>query len=154
MPVFPLVNNKEGSMRNVRQYRIVVNVLVLLLLFGAMVQDGRAQAGNPLYLPVISQGVSPSNSGSDVLPGGAAAPATEAIPSLDSVYRAADDSADQPPQPAALPSLAAAAAVTTSLQITSPDGSVEVPYDPAFDLPTALTLEAWVRRAGGGSCET
>ena len=125
-------------MRNMRRYRFVVNVLVFLLMFGATVQDGLAQEGNPHYLPFIPQAVAPSNSDSDALPEEEAAPATEAIPLL-------------PGDPMVL---AATGAFTASLQLTAPDGSVEVPSDPAFDLPTTLTLEAWVRRAGGGGCET
>lgn len=141
-------------MRNVRHYRFVVIVLALLLLFGAKMEDGRAQEGNPIYLPFISQGVPPGNSASAAQPGQAAAPATETKPLLDFVNWAEDDPTAQPSRPDGPAVLAAAAAFTTSLQITPPDGSVEVPYDPALDLPTALTLEAWVRRAGGGSCET
>jgi hypothetical protein len=93
MPVFPIVDNQEDSMRNVRRYRVVVNVLALLLLFGATAPDGRAQEGDPLYLPLISQGGSPSNSGSNALPGERAAPVTEAIPPAE------NDAASQPASP-------------------------------------------------------
>src|SRR3954452_4529248 len=81
MPVLCRINNMEGCMRNLIRYRFVINVLTLLLVFGAMVPDARAQEGIPLYLPLIPQGVSQSNSASDELPGEETAPVTETISS-------------------------------------------------------------------------
>jgi hypothetical protein len=45
-------------------------------------------------------------------------------------------------------------AAGASLELTEPGGSVTVPHDPALDLPTALTIEAWVRHQGGEGCAT